>query len=351
MKKIAIGIDFSKKTFDATIRRRVENDHIEVAYSKFENDDKGFRAFVSWVRKTVKAFPEGKGRASLIFCGENTGVCSAALSDYLSEKGFDMWLESALQIKRCSGIVRTKDDRTDSARIADYALRHYNSGVRLHEPDSRPLKELSTLYRLHNMLVKDMIAKNNQIKSGVLDCVPEVLAMAHRHLEMIRQQLKEVKRQLESMLRENEEFKEKYSIMHSLKGVGPITAACVIIKTHNFKYMDDARTFGNYAGVVPSQIEQSGTSIDKGRHVSRCRDRETNAALTQAVNSALMHNATIRAYYDRLTARGVHRNKARNNCKFKMVNIIMAMIRSNTLFDPGKYGKSKSEWTVAVCDS
>ena len=348
MKKIAIGIDFSKKTFDAVIKRRVDDDFIEVAYGKFNNDDKGFNAFEKWVRKAVRVFPEGKGRSSWIFCGENTGVCSAALSDYLTSKGYDMWLESALQIKRCSGIVRTKDDKADAIRIADYALRHFKSDVRLHELDTPGYKKLRALYTFHNMLTKDMVAKNNQIKSGILDAAPEALRLARRQLEMIRRQLKDVDRQIVMMLKNDVEFSEKYRIMDSIKGVGPMTACCLIIKTHNFKYMADARTFGNFAGVVPSHREQSGTSIDKTPHVSRCRDKETNAILSQSVNIALRYNPTIRAYYDRLTARGVHVNKAKNNCKFKMINIIMSMIRSGTLFDQDKYGKAKSKWKSAV---
>ena len=347
MKKLAIGIDFSKKTFDATIKRRVDNDNIEVAYSKFDNDRKGFRDFLAWVKRSVRHFPEGKGRSSWIFCGENTGVCSAALSDWLAGKGYDMWLESALQIKRCSGIVRTKNDKADSGRIADYALLHYSSKIRLHEQDTPALKKLSTLYTLHNMLTKDKVAKINQIKSGVLDAVPEALDIAERQLDFIDSQLKDVDRQIERMLRENEEFKERYAIMDSIKGVGFLTAACIIIKTHNFKYMTDPRIFGNFAGVVPSQVEQSGTSVNRQRRVSRFRDRETNCILTQAVNSALVWNTVISTYYDRLIARGIHMNKAKNNCKFKLVNIIMAMIRSKTTFDPGKYGKAKSQWKTA----
>ena len=348
MKKIAIGIDFSKKSFDATIKRRVEDDFIELDYSKFENDEKGFKAFLSWVRKSVRHLPEGKGRSSWIFCGENTGICSAALSDFLASKGYDMWLESALRIKRCSGIVRTKDDRTDSRRIAEYALRYFKSDVRLHEPDTPAYRKLRSLFTLHNMLTKDKVAKVNQIKSGVLDAAPMALRVAQRQLDMIEAQLKETDRQLESMLRDTEEFSENFRIMESIKGVGPVTACCIIIKTHNFKYMDDARTFGNFAGVVPSQVEQSGTSVDKERRVSRFRDRETNSAISQAVNSALTWNPTIRNYYDRLLARGVHRNKARNNCKFKLINIIMSMIRSRTTFDIDKYGKSKKQWNKAV---
>lgn len=348
MKKIAIGIDFSKKTFDATIKRRVGDDFIELGYSKFDNDEKGFKAFMSWVRKNVRHLPEGKGRSSWIFCGENTGICSAALSDFLASKGYDMWLESALRIKCSSGIVRTKDDRADSRRIAEYALRHFRSDVRLHEPDTPAYRKLRAIFTLHNMLTKDKVAKVNQIKSGVLDAAPVALRMAERQLDMIEAQLKEVKAQMERMLRDTDEFSENFRIMDSIKGVGPVTACCIIIKTHNFRYMDDARTFGNFAGIVPSHTEQSGTSVDKPSRVSRYRDRETNAVLSQAVNSALRYNPTIRAYYDRLIARGVHHNKAKNNCKFKMVNIIMAMIRSRTIFDIDKYGKSKAQWQKAV---
>lgn len=64
MKKIAIGIDFSKKTFDAVIMRRVDDDFIELAYGKFDNDEKNFRTFEKWVKRSVKCFPEGRGRSS-----------------------------------------------------------------------------------------------------------------------------------------------------------------------------------------------------------------------------------------------------------------------------------------------
>ena len=349
MKKIAIGIDFSKKTFDATIRGRVEDDFIEVAYAKFDNDEKGFKAFVSWVRKSVRSFPEGKGRSSWIFCGDNTVICSAELSDYLATKGFDMWLESALQIRQSSGIIRTKNDRVDSRRIADYALKNYSGKVRLHEPDTKAYRKLRAIFTLHTMLVKDKVAKINQIKSGVLDVAPEALRISEAQLEMIERQLKEVDRQLESMLQDTEEFSENYRLMKSIKGVGPITACCFIIKTHNFKYMNDSRSFGNFAGVVPSHTEQSGTSVDKPDRVSRYRDKVTNAVLTSAVTSALKHNnPAIRDYFDRLLARGVHRNKAKNNCKFKLINIIMSMIRTRTVFDMEKYGKAKDKWPKAV---
>lgn len=275
------------------------------------------------------------------------GSISAPLSDYLAEKGFDMWLESALQIKRCSGIVRTKDDKADSHRIADCALRHYSGKARLHEPDSKALRELRALFSLHNMLTKDKVAKINQIKSGVPDAAPDARNLLERQPALLEEQIDDVDRRLKAMLRDTEEFSGNYRIMDSIKGVGVITACCLIIKTHDFKYMDDAGVFGNFAGVVPSQVEQSGISVDRPRRVIRFRDRETNAVLSQAVNSALTWNPVIREYYGRLVALGVHENKARNNCKFKLINIVMSMIRSRTLFDPDKYGRSRAQWKKA----
>lgn len=50
---------------------------------------------------------------------------------------------------------------------------------------------------------------------------------------------------------------------------------------------------------------------------------------------------------DQGVARGVHVKKARNNCKFKIVNIIMAILRTPTKFDEKKYGKAKSQLKAA----
>lgn len=347
MKKIAIGIDFSKKTFDVTVIRRDGDSFIELSYSKFDNDPKEFKKFLSWIKKSLKGFPEGKGRSSWLFCGENTGVCSAALSDFLAEKGYDMWLESALEIKMKSGIIRDKNDKADSKRIAEYALRHYSDKVRLHEPDTKNFNKLRALYTAHSMLTKDKVAKVNQIKSGILDCCQDALRLAKEQLLVIKKQLKQIDKEIMTMLSGNEEFKHNWEIMNSMKGVGLITACCLIVKTHNFKYMTDARKLGNYIGVVPSRRDQSGTSVDTPPRVSKFRDREANSAITQCANIAIRYNPVIRNYFLRLTDRGVHKNKAKNNCKFKIINILMTMIKNKTFFDLEKYGKSKAQWKTA----
>lgn len=344
MKKISIGIDFSKETFDATVMFRDDDNFKEIGYGKFDNDQKGYRTFLKWVTSTVKPLPDSKIKSAWLFCGENTGTCSTGLCDFLARKRLFMWLESALVIHRKCGIVREKNDRVDSRRIAEYALRNFSDKVEPYKLDSSDMKKLKALYTVHNMLTKDKVAKTNQIKSGTLDDSALAKRVIEQQLEDIEESLAKIDRQIESMLKTSEEFGHNYEILNSFKGTGIITIACLIIKTRNFKDMTDARELGCYIGVVPHR-SQSGTSIDKAPRTSRYRDRNANSVITCCAISAIMHNDVIRDYYKRLLARGVHHNKAKNNCKFKIINILLAMIRNNTKYDINKHGKSKREWS------
>ena len=348
MKNVSIGIDFSKKTFDATIVHRDGDNFVERGYSRFDNDLKGFKTFEKWVKSSLKSTPEAKVKSSWIFCGEHTGTYSIGLCDYLAKKKYFVWLESALVIHRRCGIVREKNDRIDSRRIAEYALRNFSTEVKAYSLDSKDMKKLKSLYTAHDILTKDKVSKINQLKSGALDDCPHVRNLVEKQLKGIEQALNETDKQIERMLKESEEFKSRFAILNSFKGVGTITIAALIIKTRNFQDMTDSRELGCYIGVVPHR-RQSGTSIDRPARTSRYRDRATNALITNCAMSAITHNnPIIRPYFDRLVARGVHPNKARNNCKFKIINILLAMIRNGTVFNMEIHGKAEKEWQTVI---
>lgn len=344
MKKIAVGIDFSKKTFDVTVVRREEDHFEELGYCAFPNDTKGFRSFEKWVRTTLKASSEKADKSSLIFCGEHTGTYSIGLCDYLADKGYFMWLESALVIHRKGGIIREKNDRVDSKRIAHYALRNFSDEVRAYERPSKEMKKLKSLISAHQILTKDKVTKINQIKSGVLDDSSLALRMLKAELDSIRKRLKEIDAAIRKLLAASEELSHNYEILISFKGVGSLTAAYLILKTLNFKYMTAPRELGCYIGVVPHG-QQSGISINKAPKTSRYRDSTANSLLsTCALLSIYFNNEIIRPYYDRLIARGVMRQKALNNCKFKIINVLLAMIKNDKKFDITIHGKSKVQW-------
>ncbi len=55
-----------------------------------------------------------------LFCMETTGAYELHLCDYLYGKGYDVWRESALQIKWSTGVTKAKNDNADSERMARY---------------------------------------------------------------------------------------------------------------------------------------------------------------------------------------------------------------------------------------
>ena len=70
MKKIFIGIDFSKEKFDATlIKSEGLKECAPSVHEVFNNKTSGFRRLVTW----VKAQSESAPIDSWLFCGENTG--------------------------------------------------------------------------------------------------------------------------------------------------------------------------------------------------------------------------------------------------------------------------------------
>ncbi len=348
MKKISIGIDFSKQTFDATVIRVEEYTCTVLAYAKFDNNLRGFKVFEKWVRTSVKGTPEVKDKSRWIFCGEHTGTCSFGLCDFLAKKKYFMWLESPLVIHRMCGIIREKNDKVDSKRIAEYALRNFSDKVRPYQVDSRNLSKLKALHTAHTMLTKDKVAKINQLKSGTLDASPSARRIVESQLRGIEGDLKRIDKEISELVSGCEEFAENFRILNSFKGVGVMTIAYLIIKTRNFEDLRDPGELGCYVGVVPHRC-QSGTSVDKAPRTSRYRDRQGNAILSTCVQIALrFNNPIIRPYFDRLVARGVHPNKARNNCKFKIINVLLAMIRNRTMFSMDIHGKSTAQYKTTA---
>lgn len=142
MKKVFIGIDFSKLKFDAAIYS-VDTKAI-VATEVFDNEQSGYVDFLQWVKATTRCQKSG-----MLFCGEHTGYYSGNLSVFLYESGYDMWLVSGLEIKLTQGIKRTKTDRVDACKIAEHAYR-YQDKVVLFQPVSKHWRKSENCFRIGN---------------------------------------------------------------------------------------------------------------------------------------------------------------------------------------------------------
>ena len=129
------------------------------------------------------------------------------------------------------------------------------------------------------------------------------------------------------------ELSENYGILVSFKGIGPITAAVLIIYTSNFKKFDDPRKFACFCGIAPFG-KQSGTSVNTKPHVSRFAQTNVKAAIVQACKSAIISNPVIKESASRLREKGKHEGVIMNNVKNKIIHVIFKMINTKTSWNP-----------------
>lgn len=337
MNNFFIGIDFSKKKFDAVILTR-QDLSADGVHAIFDNTAAGCKLFARWLKKQTH-LPDGEG---MLICGENTGLYSLLVSDFLYCSGFHLWIENGLQIKRSSGLRRGKDDHSDARIIAEYCAR-YEDKARLYKPEGEEIRALKHLFTLHRMLVKhkgDYERCMGEMRATIKEdsYLKETLCVYTRLIAELKKQIVEVTKRMLEIIKRTEALMKTYTIVNSMKGIGPINSVALIVATNNFKKFDyNPRKMASHWGIAPFR-KQSGTSLDGSPHVSHYANLYLKSLLSEAVVCAITYCKPIREYYLRLLAKNKNKAIVLNNCKNKMLHILVTMVKNNTPFttDPEK---------------
>ena len=335
MKKLFIGIDFSKEKVDVAI---IFADGLSEmgnrVFNQFNTTTAGYGKLVKWVEQNAN----GTDPSLWLFCGENTGDYSKGLCNYLYGKGYEMWLENAKCIKDASGIRRLKSDRADASMIAEYAMRNHDRKVP-YKPLSEALNQLRELFLCRQMLVrhrssfitrkgeKEYTMEKSPARKAISLCQKHVVTSFDKEIDSIEGKIKQ-------LIESNKELSEVYHIVTSVPGVGPQNAVSLMVYTDNFQRFNyNARKIACYYGVAPFG-KDSGTSVHSDPHVHNMANRQIKALLTQAALTAIRHNPVMSHYYNRLIARGKTMPVALNNVKNKLLHLLTAMVRNKLVFDP-----------------
>ena len=337
MKKIFIGIDFAKEKFDAAIIEACGlKEFGDRQFGTFSNNKKGYCRFLKWVKSNA-----GVSTAEeWLFCGEDTGSCSLGLSKWLYGRGYDMWIENAYVIKHSNGIQRVKTDRADASMIAEYAWRHQDKAA-LFEPLSDSLTQLREVFLYRHKLVQQRVAMDVRKQDKEVSDKTRALSFINRkskHLiAEIDKAIKECDAMIDRIIESDDELRENYTTVTSVKGVARQNGACLLIFTNNFKRFDmDARKIACYYGVAPF-AKESGSSVHTPARTSHFANKLIKSLLSQAAMIAKIFNPEIKEYYDRLIKRGKKHSVALNNVKNKLLRIIVALVRKKTVYDPEAY--------------
>ena len=321
-KKLFIGIDFSKSTFDVSVLEHIGTN--DVLHRAFENDVTGYKSLLKWLSKQSKI-----KRCHWLFCGERTGLYSRGLSHFLVKKGLTMWLESPLQIKCSQGISRGKSDRMDSLRIAQYSIRHIDR-LTLYKPADKEVEALRLLFCYRSRLVKVKVALEvaaNEIRGVISRDQTSRLIFedSKRESQRIKKRIKALEEKMHKIIM-NSELKRNYLLIISIKGVGMMTTVAMIVQTNNFESFESARQLASYCGCAPFPNE-SGT-INKGNRISHLANKELKVLLTQCARSAARFDTELQNYYLRKKTEGKKERVVINNIRNKLIQRIFAIMKS-----------------------
>ena len=262
-----------------------------------------------------------------ILCAEHTGAYGDLLVFLCNQAEVPIALVPGYTIKHSLGLLKGKSDPLDSSRIREYGERFIDKLV-FSEYDEESMVELKQLYTLRSQLVKARKSLLTSDKGRYH--LPMQSLNIHKHLHSVLSNMDTeivgVDEEIEALIKANQDLNENYELVKSIKGVGPVIATDLLIKTGNFMIIDTARKAASYAGVCPFP-NTSGKMVGRSK-TSQFADKKLKSLLYMGAKAAVKHNKEYGLYYQKKKLEGKHHFLIMNNVSNKMLRTIYSVVKN-----------------------
>ncbi len=320
MKTFFVGIDISKDWLDVAI---CDETTLEITLSwKCDNTVEG-------IDKMIKKCLKQTAGSQIWYCFEHTGNYGLLLASLLEAREITYTAVPALEIKRSIGMVRGKNDEVDAVRIAAYAATH-KLKLKASKLPGKQLLRVKYLLTHRSLLLKTSIQLQNSRKSMLIASkmveLQDVIADLENRIEDLKMQITTIEEAVKTELEADDNLSKTFKKITSVKGVGLMIAATMIVCTNNFSAFENPRAFNCYAGLAPFSFN-SGSSIQGKTKTSKLRNRTMKTLLFNGANSAVLSDFELKSYYNRKIKEGKHRMVVINAVACKMVYRIFAVLK------------------------
>jgi transposase len=303
-----VGIDVSKDRLDV---------HVQPSGEAFAvaRDGEGLAVLVARL----------KPLAPQLVAVEATGGFEMTVAAAIAGAALPLAVVNPAQVRHYAQALgrHAKTDRIDAEVIARFAAAT--------RPEPRPLSDEAT------QLLADLVMRRRQIitmmvaeRQRAARLPTRLKRSCERVVRLLEKELAVLDQDIDTAVRGSPAWRAKEDLLASVIGIGDITARTLIAELPELGTLD-RRKIAALVGVAPF-TRQSGqwqgkSFIAGGRPTVR-------AALFVATMAAVRHNPTIRAFRQRLLAKGKPKMVAMIACMRKLLTILNAILRDQKPWQP-----------------
>lgn len=299
-----VGIDVSKAYWDVAVSG-------QKAVHRLTTDAEGYQQLLTLL----------SGLTVDCVCLEATGGWERKLVAGLHEHGFSVSVVNPRQVRdfaRAQGQL-AKTDRIDARVIAQYAALMQPTP---HEQPSENQEKLRSLRARRQQVVDTLIQEKNRLATQPARDARRSIQEA---IDFYQQQLKTLDEQIRQVIQLDSSFRERLSLLVSVPGVGPTTAAALMADLPELGQLN-RRQAARLAGLAPLNRD-SGTL--RGKRMIGGGRAMVRKGLYMATLVATKHNPVIRDFYQQLINRGKAKMAALTACMRKLLLILNAILKQN----------------------
>lgn len=321
-----LGIDISAETFCARLAD-ADGNPLDAASRSFANSAEGYAELLAFVSAS------GVQPSAVHVVMEATGVYWEALALWLAEQGIRLSVVNPLQIKSFAKtrLQRNKTDDLDAELIARFGA---TLKPQLWSPPEIEADELQIVMRQRDAYVGMLTQERNRLHALKRRprCPPSLLTMSQAMIGSLQTAIATLDADIKQRLQQTDAWKEAYDLITSVVGIGVVTAGVILSETNCFASIHAPEQFVAYAGLAPV-VFSSGTSVNRGAHISHfCSHRLRKALFLAAVSAIRSDKAPFRDFYQNLRRRGKPAKLALIAVAHKLARVIAAVLLTKKPF-------------------
>jgi transposase len=327
--KQTVGIDISFKTFDARYGTIDNQQNTIISQAKsFKNSPAGFILFLRWLKTFILP-----NNLPLVFVMEATGIYYERLAHFLLEHGYQVAVILPNKIRNYAKSLesKSKTDPIDAAVITRFGLERQLS---LWTAPSDTLKTLRDLCREYHSLKTTSTEIKNQCHALKYSFKPyrESLKRKMQLLRFLERQIDSIQKELRALVKTEPELAQRLKNIKTAKGLGDITILTVLAETRCFQLVYNQKQLTSYAGL---DIVFNDSGMKKGKSsISKKGNKFIRKAIFMPALSACRANPQLKAFYQRLLAKGKNKKLAIIAVARKLLLLIYTLWKTNSAYIP-----------------